>query len=41
MEPIIRQVFTSATQEAGTTVDFHELVPTGRETPWAPARSTC
>ncbi|GAA1287717.1 hypothetical protein Psi02_70430 [Planotetraspora silvatica] len=28
MESIIRQVFTSAGQNAGTTLDFHELVPT-------------
>jgi hypothetical protein len=28
METIIRQVFTTAGQGAGTTVDFHELVPT-------------
>jgi hypothetical protein len=28
MESIIRQVLTSGTQKAGTTVDFHELVPT-------------
>jgi Protein of unknown function (DUF3533)/Carboxypeptidase regulatory-like domain len=30
MESIIRQVFTAAAQKAGTTVDFHELVPTRR-----------
>jgi hypothetical protein len=28
MESIIRQVFTSAAQNAGATLDFHELVPT-------------
>jgi hypothetical protein len=28
MESIIRQVFTTGAQQPGTTVDFHELVPT-------------
>jgi hypothetical protein len=30
MESIIRQVFTSATQKTGATLEFHELVPTRR-----------